>query len=101
MPPQYAQRTAYVSCDLQIGPCCGSGSHYIVSVSVPVGFVEEEVSIGQVTAQVIRFSPVRIIPPTLHTQLHVRFCYQKDKRAKTGNIKSFLGNREALCRKVL
>ena len=29
------------------------------------------------------------------------FCYQKDKRAKTGDLQSSLGNREAFCRKVL
>ena len=29
-------------------------------------------SMGQVTVRVIRFSPVSIIPPTLHTHLHVQ-----------------------------
>ena len=44
-----------------------------VSVSVPVGFVEDKVSLLQVTVRVILFTPVNIIPPSLHTRLHVHF----------------------------
>jgi len=35
--------------------------------------VEDEVSIGQFTVALIQFTPVTIIPPTLHTHLHV-YC---------------------------
>jgi hypothetical protein len=34
---------------------------------VPVGFVADRVTAAQVYLQVLRFSPVRIIPPVLHT----------------------------------
>jgi hypothetical protein len=48
-----------------------SASHCVVSVSVTVPLLEDEVSMRQVTFRVIRFSPVSIIPPTLHTHFHV------------------------------
>ena len=54
-----------------VGPCGALGSHCGVSLSVTVGFVEDEVSLIQVTVRLIRFFPVSIIPPTLQTHLHV------------------------------
>jgi len=45
------------------------------------------VSRGQVTVRANLFTPVSIIPPTLHTLLHVNVAhYQKDKRAKPGEF---------------
>jgi hypothetical protein len=63
--------TAYIGCDLQIGLCKVSASYRGISRSVPVGFVEDEVLLGQVTVRVILFSPLNIIPQLLHTHLHV------------------------------
>ncbi len=39
--------------------------------TVRVGFVEDEVSLGQVTVRIIRFSPIIIIPPKPNTHLRV------------------------------
>ena len=71
VPLQYAQHTGYIGCDLQIGQCGVSGSYRGVSVSVPVGILEDEASLRQVTVRVIQFSPVSIIPTLLHTHLHL------------------------------
>jgi hypothetical protein len=73
----------------------------VVSVSVPVGFVEDEVSLREVTVAVILFSPLYNSTIAPHSPSFRSFCYRKDKRSTTGKLKSFLGNREALCRKVL
>ena len=43
----------------------------LVYVASRMGFVEDEVSLIQVTVRLIRFFPVSIIPPTLQTHLHV------------------------------
>ena len=37
---------------------------------VDVRFVMDKMTMGQVLLQVLRFSPVSIIPPILHTHLH-------------------------------
>jgi hypothetical protein len=74
VPPQYAHHTPYIGCDLQIGLYHGSGTKRGVLLSVPgrsVGFMEDEVSLGQVNLRVIRFSAVSITPPKPHTHLHV------------------------------
>jgi len=47
--PQYAQQTAYIGCDIQTGQCGGSGTYCGISLLVPVGIEEEEVSLKQVT----------------------------------------------------
>jgi hypothetical protein len=44
-----------------------------------------KVALRQVFVQVFRFSPANIIPPMLHTSTTSCF-YQKDKRAKPGNL---------------
>jgi hypothetical protein len=48
--------------------------------SVLVRFVVDKVALGQVFLQILRFSPVSIIPPILHTHLHLHL-------AITGRIK--------------
>jgi hypothetical protein len=40
--------------------------------SVRVRFVVDEVALGQVFFLVLRFSPVSIIPPVLHSLLHIQ-----------------------------
>jgi hypothetical protein len=86
MPPQYAQHTAYIGCDFQIGACGGSGSHSGISVSVTVGFVQDEVSVEQVTVLVILFSPVRIIPPTFQIILMHMFLLPEGQGSKGWKI---------------
>ena len=51
----------------------------------------DKITLGQVFVPVLRFSPVTIIPPLLHTlRLYVAIIatsnYQKDKRAKSGYL---------------
>ena len=72
--------------DLQIGSFSGSGSYRGVSVQVPVGFVQGEVSRPRVTVRVIRVSSLSIIPPTLHTHLHVEDTKTKSSGVPQGNI---------------
>jgi hypothetical protein len=69
-----------------------------------VGFVVEKVALEQVSIRVGLFFPVRIIPPMFHTHLSTCCSYQKDKRAKPGNlpkIRVFFGPQGVLDRKVL
>jgi hypothetical protein len=47
-----------------------------------VRFVVDKITLVQVFLQVLRFSPVSITPPVLHTF----GSYQKDKRARPGNL---------------
>ena len=58
----------------------------------------------QATVPVIPFSPVNIIPPKLHTHLHVYVSFTgRTSRRRVGkfNVFFFFGTREVLCRKVL
>ena len=66
-----------------------------------MGFVGDEVSLGQVTVRVIRFSPVSTIPPTPNTHLYVHVS--DIGRTSGRNLGKFkpLGNWEGLYRKVL
>jgi hypothetical protein len=52
-----------------------------------VGFVVDEVELGQIFLPVLLFPPVSIIPPVLHTHFHLHAALnQKDKSAKPGNL---------------
>ena len=43
-------------------------------------FVADGVTLRQVFLQILRFSPVSIIPPILHTLLHLRVAVTKKPR---------------------
>lgn len=46
--------------------------------SVHMSFVADELELGQLLPQVLRFSPVDIFPPMLRTCLHLNArCYQR------------------------
>jgi hypothetical protein len=93
VPPQYAHHTPYTSFDIQIVPGRGSVYQRGVPLSVPistvrgVGFVEDLLSMGQVTLRVIRFSPLSIIPPTPHTHLYVHVSVTR--RASGRSLRNF------------
>ena len=56
-----------------------------------MGFVEDEVSLGQVTVRVIQFFSVSIISKLLQTRLHIRFdLCRKDKRANPEELNPFI-----------
>jgi hypothetical protein len=54
--------------------------------SVHVRFVVDKAAIGQGFLRVLWFSPVTLTPPMLHAHLYLCFSYQKDERAKPGNL---------------
>jgi len=53
---------------------------------VSLTFVVDRVALGQVFMPVLRFSPVSIVPPMLHTQLHPACCSYQHKQTKPGNL---------------
>jgi hypothetical protein len=54
---------------------------------VHVRSVVDKVTLGQVFLQVLRFHPVSIIQPMLHTHLHLYVAHtRRDKSAKPGNL---------------
>jgi hypothetical protein len=72
--------------------------------SVHMGFVVDKVALGLVFLPVLQFSPVSIIPPMLHTHLHLHIALIRRRNGEVcePTIKQCpLGNRGALARKVL
>ena len=54
--------------------------------SVHMRFIVDKVALWQVFLPALLFSPVSIIPPILHTHLHLICCPYQDKRVKPGNL---------------
>jgi len=70
---------------------------------VHVRFVVHNVALGQVSLPVFHFSPVSVIPPTLHTSLHLHVALTGRTNGRslgTFNKQFCFGNRGALVRKV-
>jgi hypothetical protein len=51
-----------------------------------VRFVVDKVEPGQVSLRGHRFSPVSIIPPVLHTRVHLQSYSLRDKRTKPRSL---------------
>ena len=58
------------------------------TVAVFFGFMVDNVAVGLVCFQVLRFFFVSVIPSVLHTHLHIStlYFYQKDERVKPENV---------------
>jgi hypothetical protein len=62
---------------------------------INVRFVVDKITMGQVFLQVLRFSPVSIIPPTLHTNLHPHLALTRQTNVRslgTFNERCSFGN---------
>ena len=101
VPPQYAQHTPYIGCDLQIRPWHGSGSHRGVWYQFrsvpdsPCGIC------GGRSVTGTGYCPNNSVFPyhynstkAQHSSTCSCFCHRKDRRAKPGKIQTSLGNRE-------
>ena len=48
-----------------------------------VGFVVDKEALAQVFPPVLLFSPVSVIPPVLHTNLHIHLVFATKERSRT------------------
>jgi len=63
------------------------------------GFVVDTAALEQVFLRVLRFSPVSVIPPKLHTHLNLRAA--RTRRTKGGSLGNYRKTTQALDREVL
>jgi len=73
-------------------PYCGSGGQLLafhrygpglIPELIHLTFVVDKVAIGQVVLQVLRFCPVSIIPPMLHTCLLLQASLTRRRNSET------------------
>jgi hypothetical protein len=71
--------------------------------SAHVRFIVDKVALGQVLRRVLLFSPVSIIPPTLHTHLHLHIAPTRRTKGvawEPSKTQWYFGNRGELDRKA-
>ena len=81
-----------VYCEAGIEAGLSPRSRGIDSWSFHEIFLVNKLLLRLVFLRVLRFSPISIIPPLLHTHLDLKYCYyyEKDKRAELGKPQGVL-----------